>query len=72
MTSCLHLKLAILALLLLSPGCAIKKVHFMSHEEVLDRLGYVGPNRAVYLVGSDVCYTNDGTQEFPQSDLRCF
>jgi hypothetical protein len=65
-------KLAILALLLLSPGCAIKKVHFMSHEEVLDRLGYVGPNRAAYLVGSDVCYTNDDTQEFPQSDLRCF
>jgi hypothetical protein len=26
----------------------------------------------VYLVGSDVCYTDDDTQEFPQSDLKCY
>lgn len=65
-------KLAILALLLLSPGCASKRVHLMSHEEVLDRLGYVGPNRAVYLVGSDVCYTDRDDLPFPQKDLKCY
>jgi hypothetical protein len=41
-------KFVILSLLLLS-GCAIKRIHLTSHEDVLDKLGYVGPHRAVYL-----------------------
>jgi hypothetical protein len=73
MTDCLHLKLsAVLILLLALSGCAIKRIHLTSHEDVLDKLGYVGPHRAVYLIGSSQCYTNDDTQEFPQADLRCY
>jgi hypothetical protein len=64
-------KLVILSLLLLS-GCAIKRIHLTSHEDVLDKLGYTGPHRAVYRIGSGVCYTNDDTLPFPQADLRCY
>jgi hypothetical protein len=64
-------KFVILSLLLLS-GCAIKRIHLTSHEDVLDKLGYMGPHRAAYLVGSSTCYTNDDTLPFPQKDLKCY
>jgi hypothetical protein len=64
-------KFVILSLLLLS-GCAIKRIHLTSHEDVLDKLGYVGPHRAVYLVGSSQCYTNRDDLPFPQKDLKCY
>ena len=51
-------------------GCAAKnpnhsaclKPHYgilTSDVEVLDRLGYCGEHRGVFVIGSDRCYTND-------------
>jgi hypothetical protein len=41
-------------------------------EEILDRLGYCGPNRGVIVVGATHCYSDHVLdQAYPQPDLRC-
>lgn len=50
----------------------LNPLHYMqSDAQVLDSLRYHGPHRAVYLVGSDHCYTDDDRKPFPQEDLKC-
>ena len=63
-------------------GCAVRKPvsaclkpHYpflWSDADKLDHLGYCGPHRAVYIIGSDRCYTNDDRVPYPQSDMQCF
>ena len=72
------LALALLLGTLLLSGCALHPVvqrHYpliWGDEDRLDALGYTGPHRAVYIIGSDRCYTGDDTKPFPQADLKCF
>jgi hypothetical protein len=41
--------------------------------EILDRLGYCGPNRGVYVIGETRCYSNDARPKFwDAKDLRCY
>ncbi|MGO9073869.1 MAG: hypothetical protein ACLPLR_06135 [Terriglobales bacterium] len=74
----LLLSLAMLA------GCAAKqtthsaclKPHYgfwTTHAEILDRLGYCGEHRGVFVIGEDRCYTNDVRVPYwKQKDLRCY
>ena len=65
-------------------GCAAKnpnhsaclKPHYgilTSDVEVLDRLGYCGEHRGVFVIGSDRCYTNDTRVPYWKAkDLKCY
>jgi hypothetical protein len=64
-------------LLLLATGCAAKHpmpgfLRITTDAEVLDKLHYTGPHRAVYRIGEQKCYTNRDDLAFPQADLKCY
>jgi hypothetical protein len=57
-------------------SCSCAKSHYpllTGDAEVLDRLGFCGPNRGVYVIGETRCYANDARPKFwDAKDLRCY
>jgi hypothetical protein len=76
-------KLSVLILLSGILGCYAKRpvsACLQSHysvltgdAEILDRLGYCGEHRGVYVIGETRCYSNDTRPKFwDAKDLRCY
>jgi hypothetical protein len=58
------------------PVSACLQAHYSvltGDAEILDRLGYCGEHRGVYVIGETRCYSNDTRPKFwDAKDLRCY
>lgn len=70
-------RLLLLICLALLTGCALRKhltpVFPNGHEIACSSYGYCGPNSGAYMMGSEVCYTDDLTTAQPifNQDSKC-